>query len=198
VKYNRVIIIATLFFLLGTNLPAFGQKGEQEKGGGQRAQPVEHQAKPERSQPAQRQAQPQRQERVQHQAQPQREQQAQRQQPQRVQQAQQSRSQQRQTAAYNGDNNGYRGNGNSGNRYGRISNANYSSHFGHEHSFHMGRPELSGGYNRFQYGGYSFGYNQGWPVGWGYADAMYVDYVDGDYYMYDLRHPGIRLTLNIF
>jgi hypothetical protein len=62
----------------------------------------------------------------------------------------------------------------------------------------MGRPEMRGGYNRFQYGGYWFGYNQGWPMGWDYTDDMYVEYVDGYYYMRNLRHPGIRLTLNIF
>jgi len=62
----------------------------------------------------------------------------------------------------------------------------------------MGRPRMIGGYNRFQYGGYWFGYNEGWPMGWDYADDMYVEYIDGYYYMCDLRHPGIRLTLNIF
>ena len=82
--------------------------------------------------------------------------------------------------------------------YGRISNANYTSHFGHGHSFHMGHPEMSGGYNRFQYGGYSFGYNQGWPVGWGYNDDFYVEYIDGAYYLCDLRFPGIQITLNMF
>jgi hypothetical protein len=35
-------------------------------------------------------------------------------------------------------------------------------------------------------------------MGWDYADDMYVEYIDGYYYMCDLRHPGIRLTLNIF
>ena len=49
----------------------------------------------------------------------------------------------------------------------------------------MGRPQMSGGYNRFQYGGYSFGYNQGWPVGWGYNDNFYVVYVNGAYYLCD-------------
>jgi hypothetical protein len=62
----------------------------------------------------------------------------------------------------------------------------------------MGRPQMSGGYNRFQYGGYSFGYNQGWPAGWGYDDDFYVVYLNGAYYLCDLRFPGIEITLNIF
>ena len=57
----------------------------------------------------------------------------------------------------------------------------------------MGRPQMIGGYNRFQYGGYWFGYNQGWPVGWDYNDDCYVEYIDGAYYMFDLRHPGFDL-----
>ena len=57
---------------------------------------------------------------------------------------------------------------------------------------------MIGGYNRFQYGGYSFGYNQGWPSGWGYNDNFYVVYLNGAYYLCDLRFPGIEITLNIF
>ena len=58
-KYNRVISTAVLFLLLGTTLPAFAQKGEEEKGGGGgKPQPAQHQAQPQRAQPAK--AQPQR------------------------------------------------------------------------------------------------------------------------------------------
>ncbi len=88
--------------------------------------------------------------------------------------------------------------GGGGGQYGRISNANYGAHFGHDHSFHMGRPQMIGGYNRFQYGGYWFGFNAGWPIGWDYDDDVYVEYIDGAYYMFDLRHPGIQIALNIF
>ena len=175
-KYNRVITTAVLFLLLATTLPAFAQKGEEQKGGGGKPQAAQHQAQPQRQQQAQ------------HQQQPQRAQQAQRQQPQRAQQAQRPARQQPQTVANN------RGGG----HYGRIPDTHYRAHFGHEHSFHMGRPRMIGGYNRFQYGGYWFGYNQGWPVGWDYNDDFYVEYIDGVYYMFNLRHPGFRLTLNIF
>ncbi len=62
----------------------------------------------------------------------------------------------------------------------------------------MGRPRMVNGYQRFQYGGYWFGFNEGWPSGWDYNDDFYVEYIDGVYYMFNLRHPGFRLTLNIF
>jgi hypothetical protein len=90
------------------------------------------------------------------------------------------------------------GDGNYGNHYGRISDVSYRSHFGHDHWFHMGRPEMIGGYNRFHYGGYWFGFNQGWPVGWDYNDDCYVEYNGGAYYMYNRRHPGMHITLRMF
>jgi hypothetical protein len=196
-KYNRVISTAVMFLLLGITLPAFAQKGEEDKGGGggkaqqsqqhqsqpQHAQPAQRQAQPQHTQQAQRQAQPQHAQQTQHQAQPQRTQQAQR-------QAQPSKGHETQAVANN------RGNG--GGHYGRISDVSYRSHFGQGHSFHMGHPRVIDGYNRFQYGGYWFGYNQGWPVGWDYNDDCYVEYIDGAYYMFDVRHPGFRLTLSIF
>ena len=206
-KQNRVISIAVLFLLLGTTIPAFAQKGEEEKpGGGGKAQPAQHQAQPQHEQKAQPQqraqkAQPQQraqkaqpQQRAQkaqpqqraQKAQPQRTQQAQRQQPQRAQQAQ--HQQRPQAVASN------RGGG----HYGRVSDASYRSHFGRGHSFHMGRPQMIEGYNRFQYGGYWFGFNVGWPMGWDYNDDVYVVYEGGAYYLYNLRRPGIRITLNVF
>ena len=220
-KYNRVISTAVMLLLLATTLPAFAQKEEEKGGSGtkpqaaQKAQPQQHaqkaapqrteKAQPQRAEKAQTQraekAQTQRAEKAQPQraekAQPQRAEKAQTQraertQPQRTQQAQRqaqpSRGQQTQSVASN------RGGG----QYGRISNANYSAHFGHGHSFHMGRPQMSGGYNRFQYGGYSFGYNQAWPGGWGYNDNFYVEYTDGNYLMYDLMYPGMYISLNLF
>jgi hypothetical protein len=180
-KYNRVITTAVLLVLLATTVPAFAQKGEEQKGGGgQKAQPAQHQAQPQRA--------PQAKAPQQAKAQPQRAPQAKA--PQQAKAQPQRAPQARQSVANNRVG--------SGGNYGRISNANYSSHFGQGHSFHMGRPQFSGGYNRFQYGGYWFGFNQGWPVGWNYGDDCYVEYIDGAYYMFDVRHPGFRLTLNIF
>jgi len=210
-KQNRVISTAVLFLLLGAAIPAIAQKGEEEKGGGGgKAQPAQHEAQPQqhaqKAQPQQRaqKAQPQQhaqkaqpQQRAQK-AQPQQRaqkaqpqhpaQQAQRQQPQRTQQAKQSGRQQGQTVASNSG----------GGHYGRISDASYRAHFGHGHSFHMVRPQIIGGYNRFQYGGYWFGFNQGWPAGWSYDDTVYVEYLDGAYYLCDLRFPGVQITLNMF
>ena len=110
-------------------------------------------------------------------------------------QAQARQHQQTRAVAHN---RGNKGKGNNGNHYGRISDDHYRAHFGHDHSFRMIRPKKVKGYNRFQYAGYSFGFNQAWPVGWSYDDNVYVEYVGGGYYLYNPRHSGIRITLNLF
>jgi cytoskeletal protein RodZ len=60
----------------------------------------------------------------------------------------------------------------------RIPDDRFHSNFGREHSFRIGQPTMVGGYSRFQYGGYWFGFVQPWPDGWYYTDDVYVDYID--------------------
>ncbi len=115
---------------------------------------------------------------------------------QRAQQGQRQR--QSGAVANNHGNNGFHGNGNNGHHYGRISDEHYRAHFGRDHSFRMMRPRKIKGYNRFQYNGYWFGYNQPWPSNWGRNDNVYVEYSGGGYYLYNPRHSGIRITLNLF
>jgi hypothetical protein len=173
---QRVISTAVLFLLLGTVIPAFAQKGQEKKGGGEgKAQQVQRGAgqKAQKERPAQHQ-----------------------QQAQRTRQAQ--RRQQPHAVANNRGNNGFHGNGNNGNHYGRIPDDRYRANFGRVHAFRMGPPQFIDGYNRFQYSGYWFGYNQPWPSGWDYNDDVYVVYVGGAYYMYNRRHSGIHITLNLF
>jgi primosomal protein N' len=80
---------------------------------------------------------------------------------------------------------------------GRIPDDRFRASFGREHNFHMGNPVLVGGYSRFQYGGFWFGFVQPWPVGWYYTDDVYIDYVDGGYYMYNPYYPGARFSLSV-
>jgi hypothetical protein len=79
--------------------------------------------------------------------------------------------------------------------HGRISEAHYSASFGSGHNFHVNQGDYNN--HRFNYGGYSFGFIDPWPVGWGYSDDVYVVYDDGAYYMYDIVHPGLRISINI-
>jgi hypothetical protein len=80
---------------------------------------------------------------------------------------------------------------------GRISDARFHSNFGRGHEFHVGTPTLVGGYSRFHYGGYWFGFVEPWPADWYYTDDVYIDYVDGGYYMYNPYYPGTRFALTV-
>jgi primosomal protein N' len=80
---------------------------------------------------------------------------------------------------------------------GRIPDDRFHANFGREHNFHMGNPVLVGGYSRFQYGGFWFGFVQPWPSGWYCTDDVYIDYVDGDYHMYNPYYPGTRFSISV-
>ena len=80
---------------------------------------------------------------------------------------------------------------------GRIPDERFQASFGRGHEFHMGNPVMVGGYSRFQYGGFWFGFVQPWPAGWYYTDDVYIDYVDGGYYMYDPYYPGARFAISV-
>ncbi len=81
---------------------------------------------------------------------------------------------------------------------GRIPEDRFRANFGSVHVFVINRPVIVEGRPRFQYGGYWFGFGEPWPVGWAYTDNVYVDYVDGGYYLYNPVHPGLRIVINVF
>ena len=80
---------------------------------------------------------------------------------------------------------------------GRIPDDRFRSNFGRGHNFRMGNPIIVSGYSRFQYGGFWFGFVEPWPAGWYYTDDVYIDYVDGGYYMYDPYYPGTRFSISV-
>lgn len=75
----------------------------------------------------------------------------------------------------------------------RISEQDFHQHFGREHTFRVTRSED----RRFNYGGYYWVYNDPWPSDWAYTDDVYVDEIDGEYYLIDPVHPGVRLLIII-
>jgi hypothetical protein len=80
---------------------------------------------------------------------------------------------------------------------GRIPDARFQASFGVSHTFRIGSPQMVGGYSRFQYSGFWFGFVQPWPVGWYYTDNVYVDYIDGGYYLYNPYYPGARVSISV-
>ena len=76
-----------------------------------------------------------------------------------------------------------------------IPDEKFRSSFGRQHSFSVGKPTVINNQPAFQYGGYTFEIIDAWPTDWAYTDDVYIDYVDGDYFLYDLLHPGMRIAV---
>jgi len=80
-------------------------------------------------------------------------------------------------------------------RHVRIPDERFHAVFGREHRFRIERPVIIEGAPRFQYSSYWFELAQPWPAQWAYTDVFYVDYIDGDYYMFDPLYPGMRIVV---
>jgi len=79
----------------------------------------------------------------------------------------------------------------------RIPDARFRSNFGRGHEFRIGSPVMVGGYSRFQYGGFWFGFVQPWPDGWYYTDDVYVDYIGDGYYLCNPYYPGVQVAISV-
>lgn len=78
---------------------------------------------------------------------------------------------------------------------GHIPDDRFRANFGRGHAFKVQRPVQVEGGQGFVYGGYSFVLVDAWPPDWAYTDDCYVDYIDGEYFLFDLFHPGVRIAL---
>lgn len=83
------------------------------------------------------------------------------------------------------------------NQHGRIPDDKFRAHFGRQHTLVINRPTIVNGQPRFQYSGYWFTIVDPWPVGWAYTDQCYIDYIDGEYFLFDLLHPGVRVAITV-
>jgi hypothetical protein len=85
----------------------------------------------------------------------------------------------------------------------RIPEDRFRAHFGRGHWFrvHSAPILVVGGYPRFQYGGFWFSVVDPWPEYWARTwyetDDVYIDYVNDGYYMYNRRHPGVGIAVNV-
>jgi hypothetical protein len=85
-----------------------------------------------------------------------------------------------------------------GNRGRRIPDDQFRTHFGREHRFHVQRERVVNVSRPVVvYGGYSWQLAEPWPSDWSYDDDCYIDDVDGEYFMFDDLHPGIRIAVFI-
>jgi hypothetical protein len=77
---------------------------------------------------------------------------------------------------------------------GHIPDDKFRAHFGRSHTF-SAKTVIVQGQPQFQYGGYSFQLVDAWPVGWAYTDECYIDYIDGEYFLFDVLHPGVQVAV---
>jgi hypothetical protein len=113
-------------------------------------------------------------------------------------QEQQQTEQQRQAANRSHDQNRDQGHsqlannaprGQAGDR--RIPEDRYRANFGRDHTFHIRRDND----RRFDFGGFAFEYDAGWPSAWSYDDDFYIVEIDGVDYLCDARYPDQRIVV---
>jgi hypothetical protein len=80
---------------------------------------------------------------------------------------------------------------------GRIPDQRFHDNFGEGHRFRINEPVLVGGYSRFQFDGFWFGFVQPWPAEWYYTDDVYVVFVDGGYYLCNPYYPDDRVSISV-
>jgi hypothetical protein len=83
------------------------------------------------------------------------------------------------------------------NQHGRIPDDKFRAHFGRQHTLVINKTTVVNGQPRFQYSGYWFTIVDPWPVGWAYTDQCYIDYIDGQYFLFDLLHPGVQVAISV-
>jgi hypothetical protein len=79
----------------------------------------------------------------------------------------------------------------------RIEDAHFREHFGRDRHFAIRHVVIVGGRPHFAYGGYNFEIADEWPHGWSYRDNCYIDFVAGRYYLFNLAHPGVRISVTV-
>jgi hypothetical protein len=80
-----------------------------------------------------------------------------------------------------------------------IPEAKFKASFGHSHTFTVKRiitqTTVVPRQTQFIFAGYTFVFLDPWPTAWLLTDDCYIDYVDDEYFLFDVSHPGIRVAL---
>jgi hypothetical protein len=182
VNVTRLLSTAMLFLLPGAIATAYAQEHEQDKKPEQKqeAKPAKQSQKAKPAKPAKQQAAHEQQAKPAAKPQPVAHQQ-------KAEPAKQQPRAQKEQAS--------RGQAAAG--HGNIPEAKFRSSFGSSHTFHVSRSNWSSGSGRFQYGGYWFNAVDPWPVAWLYTDNVYVDFLNGGYFLCNPVHPGVYISINI-
>jgi hypothetical protein len=83
----------------------------------------------------------------------------------------------------------------------KIPDEKFRASFGHEHRFKARQVittrTIVPNQTQFVFSGYTFVFAEPWPAEWAFDDDVYVDYIDGEYFLIDPFHPGIRVVVFI-
>ena len=77
-----------------------------------------------------------------------------------------------------------------------IPDDQFRAHFGKQHTFHVQRTHiLNVSQPVIVFGGYSFELIEAWPADWGFDDDCYIDFIDDEYFLFDVLHAGVRIAV---
>jgi hypothetical protein len=77
-----------------------------------------------------------------------------------------------------------------------IPDGQFRASFGRQHRFHVDRASVYGQPQPIVvYGGYSFELVNAWPSDWSFDDDCYIDYDDGQYWLFNANRPGLRIEV---
>jgi hypothetical protein len=80
-----------------------------------------------------------------------------------------------------------------------IPDPQFRANFGRQHTFAVNRvittTTIVPNQTQFVFAGYTFIFLDPWPADWLFTDDCYIDYLDGEYFLFDALHPGIRVAL---
>ncbi len=77
-----------------------------------------------------------------------------------------------------------------------IPDDKFRSSFGRQHTFKVQRTQIVNSPQPVVvYGGYSFQLVDPWPAEWAFDDDCYIEYVDGQYFLFDAFHPEVRISV---
>jgi hypothetical protein len=80
-------------------------------------------------------------------------------------------------------------------RSNRIPEDKFRASFGRQHTFVISRPVIVENRPRFQFSGFWFEVIDPWPAGWAFTDECFVDFIDGEYFLFDVLHPNERVVV---
>jgi hypothetical protein len=80
-----------------------------------------------------------------------------------------------------------------------IPDSQFKASFGRQHAFAAQRvittTTIVPNQTRFVVSGYTFVFLDPWPADWLFTDNCFIDFVDDEYFLFDVSHPGVRVAL---